>query len=621
MNKVSIHDVEYSYRYLKDQEVYDYIESKELPKNKKLLGIDIETYARKDYEGDDDAGLLSHKSKIRTLQLYDGHESVILDFMGSKGEYLLSDHELFVKLYEILKSHHLVAHNALFETNHIQRVAYLHDILVPLDILCTMNMYRLIIQAKYTEPAKFRAGLQPVAKMVLGFELPKEQQRSDWSRPELTKEQIDYCALDAILPYLLFTALSNNLEEYGLEDIFILNTKAQEPVSHMNLHGITIDSKHHESMCEDWVEKIAEYEIDCLELLNEEQLDITLVEAFKIFFEKVKLKDIPELELCILEEFNLQHLLLDIKHIEELLEHKELDIKKRRAYRKILKNIDAYMVNPSSSKQLSEWLREHLDEKILENWPEAPRSKNLKTDADAFNAHKELPIVKPISQYKKYTKLYSTYGKGINKFFVKHNKRQVVHPNFSLCFTDTGRMSSFKPNLQNQPARGIGSELRKIFVPRDKNHKLLVADFGQIEIRCAAYISEDPVMINAYKTGQDIHAITASSMSGKTQKNTTEDEWKLLRYGAKAINFGLLFGAGAPTLKKYAFKTYGVHMSDKEAEKAVAVFRETYPGYRKWQKKQAAKIEDAIENKDEEFLCKDSYRKSQTTRTCKGGNS
>jgi DNA polymerase-1 len=103
-------------------------------------------------------------------------------------------------------------------------------------------------------------------------------------------------------------------------------------------------------------------------------------------------------------------------------------------------------------------------------------------------------------------------------------------------------LSSNNPNLQNIPIRSDrGREIRKAFIPRDENHVLISADYSQIELRIVAAISGDPNMCEAFKQGKDIHTATASKVYGVAEADVTKE----MRYKAKSVNFGIIYGQGA----------------------------------------------------------------------------
>lgn len=147
----------------------------------------------------------------------------------------------------------------------------------------------------------------------------------------------------------------------------------------------------------------------------------------------------------------------------------------------------------------------------------------------------EHPIIDEILRYRTVMKLYSTYIEGIRQYVQSDGK---VHTKFNQTMTVTGRLSSNEPNLQNIPVRTEeGKELRKLFVA-SKGCKLVSADYSQIELRLLAHFSEDPVLVEAYRTGKDIHATTASQIFGVPIEEVTPQQ----RRSAKAVNFGIIYG-------------------------------------------------------------------------------
>jgi DNA polymerase-1 len=117
-----------------------------------------------------------------------------------------------------------------------------------------------------------------------------------------------------------------------------------------------------------------------------------------------------------------------------------------------------------------------------------------------------------------------------------------VHTSYAQAIAVTGRLSSNNPNLQNIPVRTErGREIRKAFIPRDSNHILLSADYSQIELRIVAAISGDPAMCAAFREGKDIHTATAARVYNVDEKDVTKE----MRYKAKSVNFGIIYGQGA----------------------------------------------------------------------------
>ena len=148
-----------------------------------------------------------------------------------------------------------------------------------------------------------------------------------------------------------------------------------------------------------------------------------------------------------------------------------------------------------------------------------------------------------------------------------------IHGRFDPTGTATGRFSSKDPNLQN-----IGrGELRSCFVPA-AGHKLIVADYSQIELRAAAVIAGESKMIEAYRNGVDLHRQTAAEVLGKRLDTVTKED----RQMSKACNFGLLYGQSAPGLVRYAASSYGVHLELEQAEQIRRQFFRTYDRLRQW---------------------------------------
>ena len=158
------------------------------------------------------------------------------------------------------------------------------------------------------------------------------------------------------------------------------------------------------------------------------------------------------------------------------------------------------------------------------------------TDADALEAIEHLdPIVRNVLQYRFITKLDSTFVEGLLK---QQSDDQRIHTRFMQCVTATGRISSMEPNLQNIPVRTPeGREIRKAFVPSEGN-VLVGADYSQIELRLLAHISNDNAFLEAFNSGEDIHARTASEVFHLPKESVTPE----LRSAAKAVNFGIVYG-------------------------------------------------------------------------------
>ena len=184
----------------------------------------------------------------------------------------------------------------------------------------------------------------------------------------------------------------------------------------------------------------------------------------------------------------------------------------------------------------------------------------------------ELPELEYLITYKKYNKYLSTYGDNIKLFI--NPKTNRIHGSYTLGYTDTGRLSSMKPNIQNFPRE---EWYRKLFIPQNDN-VLVCADFSQVEVRVAAILSGEENMLKAYREGKDLYKHTASLLFRKPEEEITKEE----RQRAKAVVLGLQFGMGYKTLCKYALN-YGVKLSEEESNTLVVRYKEAYPRLTAWQ--------------------------------------
>ena len=161
-----------------------------------------------------------------------------------------------------------------------------------------------------------------------------------------------------------------------------------------------------------------------------------------------------------------------------------------------------------------------------------------------------------------------------------------IHAGYRQMGTDTGRASCAAPNLQQVNRE---KEFRSLFVARD-GYVLVVADFSQIELRVAAELSGEDRMLEAYRAGRDLHTETAVLMTGKTFDEVTKSE----RQSSKVANFGLLYGAGAATLRKQASAQYGIDLELEEARDIVDGFRRAYPKLHEWQQDQGSQTTASV---------------------------
>jgi len=225
--------------------------------------------------------------------------------------------------------------------------------------------------------------------------------------------------------------------------------------------------------------------------------------------------------------------------------------------------------NLASPKQLGEVL---FDKMKID-----PRAKKTKTGQYATGEDVLLKlatknkIVDDILIFREYTKLKSTYVDALPLMINKKTGR--VHTSYAQAVAVTGRLSSNNPNLQNIPIRTErGREIRKAFIPRDKEHVLISADYSQIELRIVAAISGDVNMCEAFKTGKDIHNATAARVFNVEEKEVTKE----MRYKAKSVNFGIIYGQGAFGLAE------NLGISRTEAKEIIDNYKTQFPNIQKY---------------------------------------
>ncbi len=215
--------------------------------------------------------------------------------------------------------------------------------------------------------------------------------------------------------------------------------------------------------------------------------------------------------------------------------------------------------NIASPKQLAEILFEKLHLSDYDNKKHSTAVEKLQL---LSNAH---PIIDLILRWRKIAKIVSTYIDGMEVWIQKDQK---IHTTFNQSLTVTGRLSSTEPNLQNLPIRSEeGKELRKMFVPSQKDNVLISADYSQIELRLLAHYSGDPVLCKAYQENRDIHTTTASQIFNVDPDQTTP----LMRRTAKAVNFGIIYGISPFGLAR------NLNINQKVAKEYIDKYFETYP--------------------------------------------
>ncbi|MBE3574531.1 MAG: DNA polymerase I [Firmicutes bacterium] len=232
--------------------------------------------------------------------------------------------------------------------------------------------------------------------------------------------------------------------------------------------------------------------------------------------------------------------------------------------------------NINSPKQLAVVLFEKLGLK-----PRKRKKSGYSTDAEVLEElSEEHPIAEKLLEYRLLGKLKSTYIDVLPSLADPATQR--VHTTFNQTVTATGRLSSTNPNLQNIPIRTeIGGRIREAFVP-SPGMVLISADYSQIELRVLAHMAQDPVLIEAFRSGQDIHTRTASEVFGVSPDQVTPQ----MRSAAKAINFGIVYGISSFGLAR------NTGISREEARRYIQGYFARYPGVQAYQRRM---VEEARE--------------------------
>ena len=224
--------------------------------------------------------------------------------------------------------------------------------------------------------------------------------------------------------------------------------------------------------------------------------------------------------------------------------------------------------NINSPKQLGDVLFNKL------NLPKPVKYGKGKTISTAVDVLEELSLSHEVPRlvldYRQLSKLKSTYVDALPVLLNPATKR--LHTTFNQTGTATGRLSSINPNLQNVPIRTeLGREIRAAFIA-EPGHVLLAADYSQIELRLLAHFSEDPLLVEAFNRGDDIHALTAAQVFGVPPMLIDAEQ----RRRAKAVNFGIVYGLSAFGLSQQ------IGIEQREAKKFIDAYFERYRGVRRF---------------------------------------
>ena len=225
-------------------------------------------------------------------------------------------------------------------------------------------------------------------------------------------------------------------------------------------------------------------------------------------------------------------------------------------------------INLNSPKQVEDLLFNSLK---LTPQKKSAKGTGYSTDNEVLlELSKDHPIPAYIVQYRELFKLKSTYIDSLPEYI--NPKTHRIHTTYSQNRVATGRLASSEPNLQNIPADGLGSTVRMAFRPYEKDRLFISADYSQIELRILAHLTQDPVLVNAFKHGRDIHAQTAAGIFSVPLEDVTSNQRSI----GKRINFSILYGLTPYGLSK------DLDISLKEAKHFIDTYFAHYTKVRPW---------------------------------------
>lgn len=339
----------------------------------------------------------------------------------------------------------------------------------------------------------------------------------------LRNTKIGECAFDTMLGAYV---LNSNRSKYGLDEVLTAYMGSADKQPDASVAVFTLYEELKRSIDEQ----------DCGKLLYDIEIPLARV----------------------LGDMELTGFRVDVKGIEEYgqeLSEMAEGLKSR------IHSIAGEPFNINSPKQLGEVLFEKM------GLPK-PKKTKIGYSTDAETLQKLAPkygIIEDILDYRQVTKLKSTYAEGLAKAADGEGR---IHTVFNQTGTATGRLSSAEPNLQNIPVKTeLGRRFRRYFIPTDKDHVIIDADYSQIELRLLAHISGDDNMRNAFLAGEDIHTATASAVFGVPSEMVTSE----LRKRAKAVNFGIVYGIGEHSLSE------DLGISRKEAREYIDSYLAGFP--------------------------------------------
>jgi DNA polymerase-1 len=440
------------------------------------------------------AGLDPRRSRIRLCQAYDGGGQVLVIDLDRTG----------VGVLNALEGASVICHNASFEMSFFEHA----DIALG-EVHCTMQACCLTLGEKLTS-------LADAAAAYLDVTLDKTEQTGNWGVAHLSKEQLTYAALDAVVEWRVaervFPALRDQAPAYEIQ------IGAVAAAMRMQDRGFKFDIEAHAQL-------IAELKLERL-VAGREYREACLKCGQRALADKI----------------------------------------------------------PSTPAEKGALLATLLSGEELSRWARTAKSGALSTRRSELNRAAHYPPVLALTKLSRIDKMLSSFGQTLVALASPVTGR--IHAGYRVAGTASGRTSCSRPNLQQIPQ---DRRFRALFIA-EPSHVLICADYASMELRAAAHIFSDRAMTRAFEEGQDLHAITAARMARKDPKDETKEE----RKGAKAVNFGAIYGQGPTGLMRAAWEKFDLVLTRAEAEAWTQAFKDSYPDLARGQRERHQRCQDEL---------------------------
>ena len=428
------------------------------------------------------AGLDPRRAHIRLLQVYDGGDRVLVIDLYRTGTGVL----------DLLEGVSVIAHNVAFE------MAFLELAGVALGpVHCSAQACRLTL-------GEHAMSLADGAEAHLDLKLDKTEQTGDWNALRLTKQQIEYAAIDVVVAWRIAEKVLPRL--HVQRAAYEIQMRAVPAVMRMESRGFKLDVDAHARLISDLKqERIAaeqKYREACLETGHDRLADKA----------------------------------------------------------------------PSTPAEKESLLATLLTSDELARWKKTEKTGKLSTARSELLHAAHYPPIRVLIELGLIDKFLSTFGATLSTFVSPVTGR--IHSHYRVAATPAGRATCSGPNVQQVPR---DKRFRRLFVPAPGN-VLIAADYAGMELRAAAYISGDPAMTEVFEQGLSLHKLTAARMLNTMPDRVSESE----KQGAKAVNFGAVYGIGAAKLAESAWKNYQLILDVAEAKQWLNAFAQAYPVFARW---------------------------------------